>query len=137
MFPLSKPAFQLFQQSLDATALRQKVISNNIANEDTPYFKRSDVAFEELLQKEMSGFTYSIEGKRTDPRHIPIGRLSASNVKAEVQLDENTAMNNNQNNVDIDYEMVMLAKNQLRTNTLIEQLNYEFRSIRAALDGRR
>lgn len=137
MFPLNKPTFQLFQRSLDATALRQKVISNNIANGDTPHFKRSDVVFEELLQKEMSGFTHSIEGKRTDPRHIPIGRSSVSEVKAEIQQDQHTSMNNNENNVDIDYEMTMLAKNQLRHNTLIEQLNYEFRSIRAALDGRR
>ena len=41
------------QRGLVAANLRQEVISNNIANVNTPKFKRSDVVFESLLAKEL------------------------------------------------------------------------------------
>lgn len=119
---------------MDAAAFRQKVISNNVANIDTPYFKRSDVLFEELLSKELN--KKSIQGRRTDPRHIPIGRVAAPTVP-EVVADETTMMNNNLNNVDIDYEMTLLAKNQLRYNVLIGQVSHDLKNYRTAMNGGR
>jgi flagellar basal-body rod protein FlgB len=110
------------------------VISNNVANVDTPYFKRSDVRFEELLQQELEAQT--IEGFRTDPRHIPIGR-STQSVEPQVIRDEYTLMNNNMNNVDIDYEMALMAKNQLRYNVLVQQVNHDLKMYRTALNGGR
>ncbi|MFB9754766.1 flagellar basal body rod protein FlgB [Paenibacillus hodogayensis] len=122
------------ERTLGAATFRQKVIANNVANEDTPYFKRSDVQFEELLEKELTN--KSIQGRRTDARHIPIGRPAAPAVP-EVVTDENTIMNNNMNNVDIDYEMTLLAKNQLRYNVLIGQVSHDLKNYRTALNGGR
>jgi flagellar basal-body rod protein FlgB len=135
MFLVDKPGFSLMERSLDASALRQKVIANNIANVDTPYFKRSDVQFEELLQNEMNGSSESVVGKRTDPRHFYIGS-SSPNVEPQIVVDNSTAINNNMNNVDIDYEMSLLAKNQLRYNVLIQQVNSEFRNLHTVLGGK-
>jgi len=137
MFPLGGSNFQLFQQALDSTSLRHKVITNNLANNDTPHFKRSDVVFEELLQQQMNGGAPALEGRRTNPKHIPIGGNGSTIPNPEIRVDENTTMNNNQNNVDIDYESALLAKNQIKYNVLVNQLNHEFRSIRTAIDGRR
>lgn len=137
MFPINNSSFQLFQKALDSTALRQNVIANNIANNDTPQFKRSDVVFEELLQQELDVMSTSLEGRRTNSRHIPIGRQALTAPDPQIRIDENTTVNNNMNNVDIDYENALLAKNQLKYNVLVTQLNHEFRSIRTALDGRR
>lgn len=134
MILLNNPSFRLLQGSLDASALRQNVIANNIANEDTPYFKRSDVKFEDLLKNQING-SRTIEGKRTDPRHFVIG--SSSSVRPQVVTDEKSVMNNNQNNVDIDSEMSLLAKNQLRYNTMIQQLNNQLKQASIAIDGRR
>ena len=134
MFFLNKPAFNLMERALDASVLRQKVISNNIANADTPNFKRSDVLFEELLQNEMNAGTPSIEGYRTNPRHFPIGK--PSDVRPEIRTDEFSSMNNNLNNVDIDYESALLAKNQLNYNFLIDQINREFKNVRTVLGGK-
>jgi flagellar basal-body rod protein FlgB len=132
MFLLNTPGFQLLERSLDASALRQKVIANNIANVDTPLFKRSEVRFEELLQQELNGS--GLEGRRTDPRHFYIGR--PARLSPQVIRDEHTSMNNNLNNVDIDYEMSLMAKNQLRYNVMIQQVNHELKNIRTAIDGR-
>jgi flagellar basal-body rod protein FlgB len=124
----------MMERTIDASTFRQKVISNNIANVDTPYYKRSDVQFEDLLQKELQ--TQTIEGYRTDQRHIPIGRKSSS-VEPQVLTDEKSLMNNNYNNVDIDYEMSLLAKNQIRYNVLIQQVNHDLKLYRTALNGGR
>lgn len=132
MFLLDKPDFRLMERSLDASALRQKVIANNIANADTPFFKRSEVKFEDLLQQEMNGS--SLEGKRTDPRHFYIGR--PADVAPQVIQDSGTSINNNLNNVDMDYEMSLMAKNQLRYNVLIQQVNHELKKLRTAIQGR-
>ncbi len=123
------------ERSLDASALRQKVIANNVANVDTPYFKRSDVQFEEILQGEMSSSTQSIQGYRSDPRHFVIGKQE-NNVMPEIKADETTTINNNLNNVDMDYEMSLMAKNQLKYNTLIQQMNSEFKKMRTVLGGK-
>jgi flagellar basal-body rod protein FlgB len=135
MFLLDKPGFNLMERSLDASALRQKVIANNVANVDTPYFKRSDVVFEEILQNEMTSSTPSIIGYRTDPRHFLIGKTT-SGVNPEIKTDENSTINNNLNNVDMDYEMSLMAKNQLKYNVLVQQMNSEFKQMHTAIGGR-
>lgn len=128
------PSLGLMERTLDAAAFRQKVIANNVANVDTPYFKRSDVQFEELLSKELK--KTSIQGRRTDARHIPIGQTSTP-VAPGLTTDDKTVMNNNMNNVDVDYEMALQAKNQLRYNVLISQVSHDLKNYRTALNGGR
>jgi len=125
--------FRLLERTLDAASLRQAVIANNIANADTPYFKRSEVLFESLLADRMG--RRSITGIRTDPRHIFIGR-NPSEFKPVVAIDANSVMNNNLNNVDIDREMAEMAKNQLRYNTLVQQVSHEIKLVKTALEAR-
>lgn len=133
MYLLNTPAIRLLEQSLDASSLRQKVTANNIANVDTPRFKRSDVRFEELLQQELGALP--LEGKRTDPRHFVFN--TGSDSFPQVVLDDKSVMNNNLNNVDIDSEMALMAKNQLRYNTMVQQMNQEIRHLRTAIEGRK
>ncbi|WP_159884410.1 flagellar basal body rod protein FlgB [Paenibacillus puerhi] len=132
MMILNKPGFQLMERSLGAATLRQKVVADNIANVDTPYFKRSEVKFEEMLQQEMG--MKSLQGFRTDPRHFVIGR--PANPEPAIVRDNQTTMNNNANNVDIDYEMALMAKNQLRYNTIVQQVNGDIKKFRTAIGGR-
>ncbi|WP_309121292.1 flagellar basal body rod protein FlgB [Paenibacillus sp.] len=127
--------FRLLERTLDASSLRQAVIANNIANVDTPRFKRSEVQFETLLQQSMNGTPGGIVGRRTDPRHIYIGR-GGKEVESKITIDENSVMNNNLNNVDIDSEMSAMAKNQLRYNTLVQQVSHEIKLAKTALEAR-
>ncbi len=124
-------------RALDASILRQNVITNNIANIDTPHFKRSEVRFEQYLQQQLQATKSSFVGNRTDPRHLFIGSsASGEPVSASMTVDQNTSINNNHNNVDIDHEMSLMAKNQLYYNTLIQRMNGKFKAIRTAIDGR-
>ncbi|MFS0839363.1 flagellar basal body rod protein FlgB [Paenibacillus sp. 1P03SA] len=137
MFLLNQAGFQWMEKSLDASALRQRVISNNVANADTPHFKRSDVLFEELLQEKMTGNQPVLEGRRTNTRHLQIPSNTNLPGQAIVESDPKSLMNNNLNNVDMDYEMSLMAKNQLKYNTMIQEMNNEFRKLKIAMDGRR
>lgn len=122
--------------AIAAAELRQQVIADNIANVDTPGFKRSEVLFEELLASRMGGESGAkLEARRTHAKHIPFGK-GGSVVKPKLVTDNSTSMNNNTNNVDIDREMALLAKNQLRYNALIQQLNHEISMLRIGIEGR-
>lgn len=133
---LQNASFNLLERSLDVATLRQKVIANNIANVDTPKFKRSEVRFEQMLQNEMNTNSLGLRGYRTHQKHFQIGLPHASQVKAEVSKVEQSVMNNNENNVDIDAEMTRMAENQLNYNILVQQLNHHISKTRTAVGGR-
>jgi flagellar basal-body rod protein FlgB len=133
---INNRAITLLERSLDAASLRQKVLSHNIANIDTPNFKRSDVSFEKTLQQVLAGDTLAL--RRTDERHIPTGASSEQEVRPQVYQDQSTTMRNDGNNVDIDSEMTNLATNQIQYNALVAQLNHKFALLRYAVnEGKR
>jgi flagellar basal-body rod protein FlgB len=131
---LFKPSLSVLERSLDTSALRQKVIANNIANADTPFFKRSEVDFENVLKDAMSETKFA--GLRTNSKHIAIGRGVARDVMPEVIVDDKTLIKNNKNNVDIDLEMAQMSKNAMRYNVLVERMAKEFKGLRTAIEGR-
>ncbi len=136
---LGGASFQRIESAISAASLRQSVLANNIANVDTPYYKRSDVAFEELLAQAMGGqsSTQTLSGKVTNARHIPINGSSMSSLPMPQVITENsTSINNNRNNVDIDKEMALMAENQLRYNLLVQQINHEVKMLRTGIEGR-
>lgn len=127
----------ILQRALDAAQLRQNVLANNIANVDTPNFKRSDVSFESMLQDYLQGKA-SLSGFRTNPRHIPIGvGDDLQQLQPVVVQETDTVYSPNGNNVDIDSEMSQLAQNQIKYNALVTELNFKFSSLRTAItEGR-
>ncbi|MNC39176.1 Flagellar basal body rod protein FlgB [compost metagenome] len=130
---LQSSSFKRLESTLDAAVLRQTVSANNVANVDTPNFKRSDVVFEELLSQQMNSKT--LAGRRTLAKHIPIG-VGSSPVESKIVQDSSSVMNNNLNNVDIDAEMSLLAKNQLRYNVVAQQVTHDIRNLRTAMGGK-
>jgi flagellar basal-body rod protein FlgB len=133
---LNTASMRLLEKSLNAASLRQRVIANNIANAETPNYQRSYVRFEDALAEAINPPT-KLGGTRTDSKHMPIGAdRSKQEPSIEVLEDTSLTMNNNGNNVDIEYEMAQMAKNSLRYNLLIQRMNGEFRSLRSVIDGR-
>ncbi len=91
---VNNDSIHLIQSSLKARGMRQTVIANNIANADTPGFRRSDVAFEDALAK-------ALEGRRGD----------AVKVEPSVVTPMDTAVNSKGNDVDLENEFGELMKN--------------------------
>lgn len=124
----------LLHSALNASSLRQEVISNNIANAETPGYKSKQVVFEDILKQHVFNQT-SFKGNRTDSRHVTIGTNSSLPTPQTVELTE-TVVQNNGNNVDIEEEMTRLSKNALWYYSLTQQLNSEFQKLSIAIKGR-
>ncbi len=127
----------LLEKALDVESLRRKVIANNVANVDVPHFKRSEVNFESELTRvimEQQDPDNKLPAKLTDKRHIPFYTpRGIESVQPRINLDYNTTMRNDGNNVDIEKEIVDSAKNQLRYNAYITMLNNNFRNLKTAM----
>lgn len=124
----------IFEKALDAAWMRNEAISNNIANVNTPGYKKSYVKFEELMSDAADKF--QISGIKKDKKFLPIGKDTVETVSPEIVREENTSMRRDGNNVDIDVEMAELAKNTIKYNTLITQLAKEFNKIKTVINGR-
>ena len=123
----------LLRKMLDKAALSQRIISANIANVSTPGYQRLGVSFDEKLTNAMR--TGLNKMAQTHPAHFPeSGNLN--NIKPDVVQIENGYWNGI-NNVNIDEEMVELAKNQLDFTTAARLLNMKFTQLRTAIRGRR
>ena len=119
---VSNRALDVMQRGMGAANLRQEVISHNIANVNTPNFKRSEVRFEDMLAKELALDDGSgrMQVVRTHDRHLPIRPIGTA--RPIVEEDGQTTMRVDKNNVDIDIEMASLAKNQLYYNAMATEL---------------
>ncbi|RLQ95751.1 flagellar basal body rod protein FlgB [Falsibacillus albus] len=117
------------EQALDYSALKQKVISQNIANVDTPNYKAKDVSFKKFLEEANSS---QVEAYRTDPKHFS---FTSSSESPAVISQANVRYNENGNSVDVDKEMSDLASNQIYFDALTSQLNNQFSILQAVIKG--
>ena len=111
-------------RAMTAANIRQEVIANNVANVNTPNFRKSVVEFEELLARELYGDEDDKKLKlvRTHDKHLPPEQLPFR-AEPTIIMDSSTIMRADDNNVDIDIEMASLAKNQLYYNAVATELN--------------
>jgi flagellar basal-body rod protein FlgB len=110
----------LLSRLLDAAELRHSVLSQNIANVNTPGYKRLDVSFEEALRDELASG----------------GSTSGSDVRPTVFEEPGLKARSDGNNVDIDRELGQLNKNSLLYETYSQVLSAYFDSMRRAMQTR-
>lgn len=124
-------------KSLDAHAMEQKVLANNIANVNTPNFKGTEVAFKDQLENVLRNQQLQLPLKTDDPRDITSGLpLSLADVKPRLISDPTTSMRSDGNNLDIDQQMATLAKNSMEVNALTRLVSDDFRDLRSSIEGR-
>ena len=119
----------VLDRAADAAWQRNEAISNNIANVDTPGYKRQDVAFESVLQQALGNNRYeSMDDK--------VANVDLSRLRGRAYLDyANYSYRLDGNNVDIENENVMLAENQLKYQGLISSINQEFTNLKTGMKG--
>lgn len=117
----------VLSKAADASWLRNDAISNNIANVDTPGYKREDVTFQEEFKRALTYNDY--ESMDSKVRNLKTDMLTARTYKDysgySYRLDGN--------NVDIDTENAILAKNQLMYEGLLNGISQEFENIKTVL----
>lgn len=119
----------MLDKAADAANSRNEIISNNIANVDTPNYKRKDVSFQSYLEQALIG------GEPLDERVSEIN-THLSDFGGLIYTDSSTlSYRLDGNNVDIDTESAMLAENQIRYNALVEQIGQEFARYKTVLSS--
>jgi flagellar basal-body rod protein FlgB len=117
---LSDTNIVLLSKLLDLTATKNKVIANNIANVNTPGYKKSDVSFEKELLK-------AVESK-------DINKIK--NLRESVTMPNTKSTRKNGNNVDLDQELVSFYQMSDRHNAYLEILSQKFKGMIGAIQGR-
>ncbi|MCM1057619.1 MAG: flagellar basal body rod protein FlgB [Firmicutes bacterium] len=118
---------RILDKAADASWLRNEAIGNNIANVDTPGYKRQDVAFESVLEKALGHNRY----QSTDSK---VAAAKSKNLSVRTFTDyESYSYRLDGNNVDIENENVMLAENQLKYQGLLAGINQEFDNLKTVM----
>lgn len=119
------------ERSLSAIWQRAQLISNNIANEDTPGYKSKKLSFEGMLQQELRAVSNSRGMTRSE-------KASAiSNTRAKVYDDSTLSVRADGNNVNLDNEHIELARAQLQYQALKEKINGHYSQLKYAISGGR
>ncbi len=108
---------------------RNEILTNNIANVDTPGYKRKDLEFSTCLEAELAGADKGL-GSLTDA----VKNVDFNNLDPYVYTEyQSLSYRLDGNNVDIETENVELAANQIEYDALIDSMTQEFNRIKSVL----
>jgi len=124
----------LLNKGLDTYSLRQKASAHNIANINTHGYRRMEVNFESELRKALKKDP-GISGEKTNPAHFKIGANRMEDLEPVAYMPQDAELHSGVNNVDIDEEMVRLAKAQLSFDFASRMANRTFRGLRSSIRG--
>lgn len=119
----------ILDKAADAANLRNELISNNIANVDTPGYKRKDINFESILQAELGGeknLSTAVKNANKDLTTLD-PQVYTDNASLSYRLDGN--------NVDIATEESYLAENQIKYQALVDLMSQEFSRYKSVLSS--
>jgi flagellar basal-body rod protein FlgB len=101
-----------------AESLRQKTIANNVANLQTPGYRRFEVKFEELLAKALDSS----------------GTVDLSDIELEIYQPQRTTVKSNGNDVNLEVEVGEMVKNTLRHKAYIRLLHQKYKQMELAMN---
>ena len=112
-------------KAADASWTRNDILANNIANADTPGYKRKDVQFETYLANLIAG---------TDSLDETVANIDLNQLNGTTYTDQaNLSYRSDGNNVDMHTENVELASEQIRYSALTDSISQEFARMRTAM----
>ncbi len=112
--------FDVLSTTLDMCLLRQSVITDNIANSETPGYKARKVEFESELQRAVDSLDSGV-----------VDRLE--NVRPSIFEDPETEVGQDLNTVDVDREMAALSKNEVKYSAATQAIAKKFGLLKFAI----
>lgn len=113
----------IIQTAMNASIVRGEVINNNIANVDTPDFKKSRVEFENILSKELNSAK-------------SLSDIDINSLKPVIHTEiSNYSYRLDGNNVDIEEEMAASYQNTVRYDVMSSSIMGVYESLNLVITG--
>ena len=109
---------EILDAGIKAESLRQKALANNVANIETPGYRRFDVKFKQLLAKALDSS----------------GQIDLNEIEAQIYQPKQTPVKSNGNDVNLETEVGEMVKNTLRHSAFIQLLNKKYKQIEMAMN---
>ena len=126
----------MLKNAMDGSAQANSAITNNVANANTPNFRRADVSFKEALAatEDAPGDPDQLAMVTTSDRHIAIGGAQdAEPFAITTTVDDTQQMRVDGSNIDVDQEMAKLSLNSAYSQTMAQLLTTQYSRIREAI----
>ncbi|XOQ49343.1 MAG: flagellar basal body rod protein FlgB [Eubacteriales bacterium] len=123
---LNNVTSSLLSKDLDGLWVRQKEISNNLSNLETPGYKSRNVSFEDQLQSLMSN------SYKNDMEQIN----EINKVQPRTTISDDLSMRLDGNNVDVEKENIELARTQINYWYSLRTLSDYFARLKTAIDSK-
>ena len=121
----------ILQRALDGAWQKQRAITNNIANAETPGYKAIQVSFEDSLDREIQKLSANMETKKEYYEGLEEIKDSEINVFSDYSTSERA----DGNNVNLDSENIEMAKAQFQYSYLTRSMTDMFTRLRYAISG--
>ena len=138
---------RVLSQALYGTSRRHEVISNNLANIDTPNFRPADYRFDQLIRENLAAARGTAASREPIPlelydpqrefqRMLPRVRLAFEEfTEPGMVIEDSHQIRLDGNSVDIDQQMAKLAQNTVEHHAYVKLLNAKLRLLRTAMEG--
>ncbi len=126
MLGVFERTFNLVKYALKLRSYKHTLLATNIANVDTPGYRRKDISFEKLIQNYLSQERFL---KTTKPKHLK--EFSEGLNKSIKPYEEETM--GTPTNVNLEEEMVKLSENQILYEATLQALSKELEKLKEAI----
>lgn len=123
---------KLLERAMDASMVRKQLINQNIANVNTPFYKRLDVDFADALNDRIN--EGELEMVRTHPMHIANSLPGLNPIK--INRETKTLTRYDTNNIDVEFEMAQDAQNTLFFQSVTQTWKSRINRLKSAIEGR-
>lgn len=123
---------KLLERAMDASMLRKQLINQNIANVNTPFYKRLDIDFADALNDRIN--KDELEMVRTHPMHI--GNSQPGLRPMKITRETKTLSRYDTNNIDVEFEMAQDAQNTLFFQSITQTWKKRMDGLKKAIEGR-
>ncbi len=129
----------MLKNAMDGAGSAHGVIANNLANVNTPNFRRSDVSFKEALAATQAdpGDPDELALTTASDRHFALGGpQEAQPFVIATTVDDSQQMRIDGSNVDVDQEMAKLSLNSSYAQTMGQMLQNQYTRLHNAITER-
>ncbi|MDY0212638.1 MAG: flagellar basal body rod protein FlgB [Desulfuromonadaceae bacterium] len=123
----------VLKKSLDLRMQNQQVIAANVANAETPGYAVKRFEFEDQLRAAVAVNDSNI--RRTHPQHMPRQGVAIEQVNGQIVEYPDTSGLGDRNSVDMDSEMLAMAKNQLYYEAATQLINKKMGILKYTIQG--